>query len=380
MSKREELVCAIFALAVVGCGPQLPPIEGTQRGDCTDGADNDADGAFDCDDSSCAGSPACGLTILEDGGIRAPRETVFPERDYVCASGGTPCETIVPARTDTARTMIEPESMADTTLTFVVSTMALPRAEGGYAAGFNLDELDSGPGSEDSFADCEEFMPDYRSTSDPDHVGVDNAFQGLISTVEAFVPVEDCPGGVRAGCVDAMLQANIDQGESLLLIELRGVNDLTYDSDVEVQVYAGSMPAGVAPQLDAGGRLAPGQRFPAEPMGPPVRADIFAGRVRARFPSLALPGGLGELMLPLSVHDAEVRFDLATGRLDDGQIGGHLEIEELANAAQALGTDPATVRTVFEQYADIRPSAEDPQLCEAMSIGITFGATTATRQ
>jgi hypothetical protein len=33
--------------------------EGTEPGDCTNRADNDADGAFDCDDAGCAGSPDC---------------------------------------------------------------------------------------------------------------------------------------------------------------------------------------------------------------------------------------------------------------------------------------------------------------------------------
>ena len=33
--------------------------EGSQAGDCTDGADNDIDGDFDCDDDGCAGSPDC---------------------------------------------------------------------------------------------------------------------------------------------------------------------------------------------------------------------------------------------------------------------------------------------------------------------------------
>jgi hypothetical protein len=30
-------------------------LEGSEPGDCTDGADNDMDGDFDCDDSGCAG-------------------------------------------------------------------------------------------------------------------------------------------------------------------------------------------------------------------------------------------------------------------------------------------------------------------------------------
>ena len=33
--------------------------EGSVVGDCIDRADNDADGAFDCDDDGCAASPDC---------------------------------------------------------------------------------------------------------------------------------------------------------------------------------------------------------------------------------------------------------------------------------------------------------------------------------
>ncbi|MCO4772716.1 MAG: hypothetical protein KDA24_21975 [Deltaproteobacteria bacterium] len=36
-----------------------PELEGDDPGECSDGADNDADGAFDCDDSDCAGAPDC---------------------------------------------------------------------------------------------------------------------------------------------------------------------------------------------------------------------------------------------------------------------------------------------------------------------------------
>ncbi len=36
------------------------PTEGTEGGDCRDGADNDRDGFFDCDDDGCWGSPDCG--------------------------------------------------------------------------------------------------------------------------------------------------------------------------------------------------------------------------------------------------------------------------------------------------------------------------------
>ncbi len=50
--------------------------EGTSPGDCTDRADNDGDGLFDCDDDGCAGSPDCterdtdtADTIVDDTGL-----------------------------------------------------------------------------------------------------------------------------------------------------------------------------------------------------------------------------------------------------------------------------------------------------------------------
>lgn len=36
-----------------------PDIEGDEPGECDDGADNDADTLYDCDDPDCAGAPAC---------------------------------------------------------------------------------------------------------------------------------------------------------------------------------------------------------------------------------------------------------------------------------------------------------------------------------
>ena len=52
---------AVLALALAligpGCGPQR--IEGQQAGDCSDRADNDMDGLFDCDDEGCTNGPSC---------------------------------------------------------------------------------------------------------------------------------------------------------------------------------------------------------------------------------------------------------------------------------------------------------------------------------
>lgn len=56
-----------LSLAVAACGAKEDAGEGSNPGDCTDRADNDEDGAFDCDDPGCAGSPDCADSGSSDG-------------------------------------------------------------------------------------------------------------------------------------------------------------------------------------------------------------------------------------------------------------------------------------------------------------------------
>ena len=59
-----------IAVIGIGCGGESTGertglrFEGTEPGDCSDDADNDADGLFDCDDSGCSGASVC-----SDGGV-----------------------------------------------------------------------------------------------------------------------------------------------------------------------------------------------------------------------------------------------------------------------------------------------------------------------
>lgn len=56
----------LFTLACAGAGKSTDTAgdgadeyEGDEAGECTDGADNDRDGRFDCDDDDCASAPDC---------------------------------------------------------------------------------------------------------------------------------------------------------------------------------------------------------------------------------------------------------------------------------------------------------------------------------
>ena len=57
---RAAVVCGLVGtLGLAGCGERT---EGSEPGDCSDGADNDSDGTFDCRDTGCAGAPVCATT------------------------------------------------------------------------------------------------------------------------------------------------------------------------------------------------------------------------------------------------------------------------------------------------------------------------------
>ncbi len=68
------LVCSSF----IGCSADTPALsdlgEGRRAGDCSDGADNDGDGAFDCNDEGCRGAPVCGAAPGSDGGAPMARQ------------------------------------------------------------------------------------------------------------------------------------------------------------------------------------------------------------------------------------------------------------------------------------------------------------------
>ncbi|MBK9645722.1 MAG: hypothetical protein IPO67_11320 [Deltaproteobacteria bacterium] len=63
-----------------------PPVEGQTPGDCSDGADNDVDGLFDCEDSGCKGAAEC---APED---TAPPEDTSPPQDTAPQTFGVALE------------------------------------------------------------------------------------------------------------------------------------------------------------------------------------------------------------------------------------------------------------------------------------------------
>ena len=69
-------------LVLTACGAA---IEGQNPGECADGADNDGNGAFDCDDEGCSGSPDC-----EGGDDTATSQNAAPSGAAIAITPATP--------------------------------------------------------------------------------------------------------------------------------------------------------------------------------------------------------------------------------------------------------------------------------------------------
>ncbi len=88
--RRSPFFPSLALLFLAGC-PAAPEdeearVEGAEGGDCSDGADNDQDGAFDCDDDGCAASPDCGTENAAPSGAAIAIEPAAPtdEDDLAC--------------------------------------------------------------------------------------------------------------------------------------------------------------------------------------------------------------------------------------------------------------------------------------------------------
>lgn len=80
---------ALLSWVLIGCTPEVSVIdseaEGDDPGECLDGADNDQDGLFDCEDPDCAPSPDCGGSGGDSGTSNTPPSAPEIQLSHSCA-------------------------------------------------------------------------------------------------------------------------------------------------------------------------------------------------------------------------------------------------------------------------------------------------------
>lgn len=314
---------------------------------------------------------------------RSPGPRTFPERDFTCDTRETPCPTRTPARSDDERTVFVTFTPTSVTRTYVVTRLSLPASDDTSVvrAGFNLDGLDSGLGTDAPDATCEEFNQDFSSALDP-QVGVDSAFAELVPTGEGLLDAARCPGGNVDGCLDVLLAAEIRRPDQLLIVEVSGIDSFENDLDVEVTVHVATTLDGADPTLDPDGWVSPGQSFRSiGEHAARAHGDIFDGRLRVVFEELRLLPDALELTIPVLLSHAELRADISEDGLTHAQLGGATEVERMVRRAETFTSDPVTVggiRGILSALADMDPSPRDPQVCLLISSGWELDAVTAT--
>jgi len=261
------------------------------------------------------------------------------------------------------------------TYLYVLDTLDVGREDpAGIVPGFDLDGLTSTDADADG---C--YIADWTS---PDGVpGIDNQLADLAPTIELAT-------GTALG---QQLQDSIASGSVLILIELENVDDFTNDPCINLNLFLANVPGDVAPQIDpATGMLLPDQAFDIDPASldaagnPVVRVEgarIVNGSVLAGPVDLSFNLPAGGMEVPLNVRDAQLAFDVSATGLSNGILGGQLINAELIAAVVALAPDQAgLVESTLANLADLGPDPSDPMaLCTGLSVGLTFGATTATR-
>lgn len=299
----------------------------------------------------------------EPPGPPADRVDFAPLRPGVCEEGALPCD-------GEGHAWVEvPRDFEDRTYAFVIDSLSFPPATpDGNAIGFDLDGLDSGPGSDDPEAPCGERHRDYASVDDPGVTGVDNQLLVLIPTIEGLLDPADCPDEETTGCLDELAIQSLSEGNGLVIVEVSGIASLLHDDHVLVKLYR--VPPSRTPiEVGSDGRIATGQSLHGV-LVDQQDGSLLDGRVDVSFTGIPLTVRAGDFLLTLDLMSARMRFDLSEDRLD-GVVGGR-------NEPSVPDGPDGTVCSVVASVSDLeaRRTCSD-SACYGVSVGARFTAVAA---
>jgi hypothetical protein len=256
--------------------------------------------------------------------------------------------------TDIART-----PPAEPSRLFVLDTVGFTRVQkGGIAPGFDVDGVvTQGTGDPKTCG-----KPDFTA---PDGTpGIDNQFATLVPLIEA--------SGLQA--FEGLLQASIDNGGVLILLQLDGWDGSADDAAVTLTVRAGHG----APLLGTDKKLLTGQTFHLRPDSPERAAK------NARVKGFQLDTDAFDLDLPvqvfgklyvLEVRNARIRLHLRDdGRVDEGLLGGGITFASIAKIAKTGAEDQPSivdmVQALTDGAGDLAPDANG--VCTQISAALAF--------
>jgi len=246
---------------------------------------------------------------------------------------------------------------ADDQCLFVASTLSIGVEDmNGNVPGFDIDGRIS-----DATDDIGCNQEDWVS---PEGVmGIDNQLASLAPTLEAALGEELQP----------TIDGAIADGSIIILMDLKGVES-TNDDTVTMDLALGSVPGGGTPML-SGTALAAGQTFTIdETYVSDAAGAINGGVLDIQIDTLPLAIPFDETTtIALTIRSARVQATVtAAPELNNGLIGGSLNIDELVTTVEEVAPDidPALIQTTLEGVADL--NADSDGICQNVSVGITF--------
>ncbi len=186
---------------------------------------------------------------------------------------------------------------------------------------------------------------------------------------------------VGKGNIDAVLGAAIANGQLLIMMAVRGVDDPRDDACVDVAFGAGSG----APYLDAAGKYLSNQTFAwnlaLDPVSVLYRGRIDGGVLTAGPGDVTIPVRILDAKFNLTLHSARVKMKLSQdplvgGATLSGLVGGGVEVDELATTIKSLNIGQSVMGAVvplLSANADLAPGPDGK--CHQLSAALKFDTT-----
>ena len=340
----------------------------TADADCADGVCEPSggfctvvgDAATGCTDSTCPS----GFTCVSWGSSGDPVCDTCP--------GGAPRPLCIEQAGDCADGIGDGESN-----TYVLGVLNIgqadPAGDANIVPGFNLDGRVS-----DDMDQYGCYHPDFTSPPPDNEQGVDNQLGPILSSVGSSLDIE------------GTIQDNIAMGKLLILVTVSGIDDYTNDPCVNVSLELGTMQdtGSETPMLDAMGHITAGQTINVDDRSVGLvesKGEIVNGRLNAGPVDVELNLPIMGMELSLNIRQALLRFNIAADGIDNGLLGGSLDVDETVTAIVMVAPDSipeSLARSILEGQADLQPTYDAEVMalaCQSVSIGLVYEGVPAIR-
>lgn len=247
---------------------------------------------------------------------------------------------------------LESQRLIPSTQLAVARTLKFARIDDGVSVGFDLDDRVSPRGDRETCGRTDHVSPDGVE-------GIDNGLADVLPIIER----------VGGSALEDLVQAAINEGDLLVMLEMHGIDSLEADDDIELTMMRG---LGL-PYVGTDDRIEPWQTYDVDMEAPWSRASgtLVDG---------VLEAGPVEFDLPIYVFDFEFLVRVQQGRLrieldEEGPIravvGGIVLMENLLDIANNIegGQNIApTLDTIGRTFADMLQ--QEDGTCAGISVAL----------